>query len=111
MDEDEVRAIVSFEYICNEYFGRVYTSEIPYYSELVDKSDSLDEEVQQPGTHTLKAMEKIRRSPGVSIEVNLQTLLKRIVVSPNFNRYFYQTFEKLLDYYGIDPRIISFSEI
>ncbi len=39
------------------------------------------------------------------------TVLKEIVVSPNFNRYFYRTFEKLLEFYNIDPSIISFSVI
>lgn len=101
-DEDEIRAIISFEYICNRYFGRVYTSEIPYCSELLDKEG-------QPNIDNLNAIEKIEK--GISIEVNLQILLKRIVVSPNFNRYFYQTFEKLLECYNIDPNIIGFSVI
>ncbi len=101
-DEDEVRAIISFENICNKYFGRVYTSEIPYCSELLDKEG-------QPNIDNLNAIKEIEK--GVSVETNLQILLKRIVVSPNFNRYFYQTFEKLLECYNIDPRIISFSEI
>lgn len=101
-DEDEVRAIISFEYICSKYFGRVYTSEIPYCSELLD-SDG------EPNIDNLNEKAKIEK--GISIEVNLQTLLKEIVVSPNFNRYFYQTFDKLLKYYNIDPSIISFSMI
>ena len=110
-DEDEVRAIISFEYICNEHFGRVYTSEIPYHSELLDRSDSLDEEAQQLSTYTLSVMDKIRRCPGIPIEVNLQTLLNKIVISPNFNRYFYKTFEELLEYCKIDPGIIQHSVI
>lgn len=101
-DEDEVRAIISFEYLCNRYFGRVYTSEIPYCSELLDKEG-------QPNIDNLNTKEKIDK--GIPIEVNLQSLLQEIVVSPNFNRYFYQTFEKLIECYNIDKRIISFSEI
>ena len=31
-DEHEVRAIISFEDVCEEFLGRVYTSEIPFYS-------------------------------------------------------------------------------
>lgn len=101
-DEDEVRAIISFEYISSKYFGRVYTSEIPYCSELLDKD-------REPNIDNLNEKAKIEK--GISIEVNLQTLLKEIVVSPNFNRYFYQTFDKLLEFYNIDPSIISFSMI
>ena len=101
-DEDEVRAIISFESICNKYFGRVYTSKIPYYSKLLDKEEQPDEEKSN-------GMEKIRK--GFPIDVNLQTLLNKIVISPNFNDYFYNTFEDLLKYYNIDPGIIHLSVI
>ncbi len=104
-DEDEARAGVSFEYICNEHFGHVYTSKIPYYSEL------LDEKAEQLSSYTLSTMDNIRRCPGISIEVNLQTLLKQIVISPNFNRYFYKTFEELLESCEINPDIIQHSRI
>ena len=102
-DEHEVRAIISFEDVCKEFLGRVYTSEIPFYSDPMFRTDaSLLRDYQNPISNAHN---------GIPIKVNLDTLLKKIVISPTVNDYFNFSFEDLIKRYGIDPNIISRSEI
>ena len=91
-DENEVRAIISFESICENHLDRIYTSNIPFYS-----ADQ---------TNIMKNIPK-----GISIKINLQTLLKMIVISPNANEYFHKPFRKLIENHNIDPAIVSPSAI
>lgn len=102
-DEHEVRAIISFEDVCEEFLGRVYTSEIPFYSDEMFWTDaSLLRDYKNP----------INGAPkGIPIKVNLHTLLKKIVISPTVNDYFNIPFEDLIKRYNIDPNIISRSQI
>ena len=102
-DEHEVRAIISFEDVCEEFLGRVYTSEIPYYSDPIFRTDaSLLRNYKNPINNAHN---------GIPIEVNLQTLLKKIVISPTFNDYFNIPFEDIIRHYNINPNIISMSQI
>ena len=104
-DENEVRAIISFESICENYLDRIYTSDIPFYSDQLFEEDfrffsSLDK------TNIMKDIPK-----GISIKINLQTLLKAIVVSPNVNEYFRKPFGELTKNHKINPKIVHYSAI
>ena len=102
-DENEVRAIISFESVCDNHLDRIYTSDIPFYS------DQLFEEDLYFRIGKTNIMEDI--PTGISIKINLQTLLKRIVISPNVNEYFYKPFINLIKNHNIDPAIVCHSEI
>ena len=102
-DEHEVRAIISFEDVCEEFLERVYTSEIPYYSDPMFRTDaSLLRDYKNPINNAHN---------GIPIRVDLHTLLKKIVISPTINDYFTIPFEDLIKRYGINPNIISRSQI
>ena len=102
-DEHEVRVIISFEDVCKEFLGRVYTSNIPFYTDLMFETDvSLLREYKNPINNADK---------GIPIEVNIHTLLKKIVISPTVKDYFNLPFVDLIERYEIDPEIISRSEI
>ena len=103
-DENEVRAIVSFESICENYLDRIYTSDIPFYSDQLFEEDFRFFGLDQ--TNIMKDIPK-----GISIKINLQTLLKMIVISPNANEYFHEPFRKLIENHNIDPAIVYRSEI
>ena len=102
-DEKEVRAIISFEDVCKEFLGRVYTSEIPFYSDPMFRTDaSLLQDYKNPINNAHN---------GIPVKVNLHTLLKKIVISPTVNDYFNIPFEDLIEHYNINPNIISRSQI
>ena len=102
-DEHEVRAIISFEDVCEEFLGRVYTSEIPFYSDEMFRTDaSLLRDYKNPINNA---------HSGIPIKVDLHTLLKKIVISPTVNDYFNIPFEDLIKRYDINPNIISRSQI
>ena len=103
-DENEVRAIVSFESICKNHLGRIYASEIPFYSDQLFDEDSRFHRAGQ--TNIMKDIPK-----GISVKINLQTLLKAIVISPNANEYFHEPFRKLIKNHNIDPVIVRRSAI
>jgi len=48
---------------------------------------------------------------GISVKINLQTLLKAIVISPNANEYFYKPLINLIKNYNIDPSIVCRSAV
>ena len=103
-DEKEVRVIISFEHICEEYLGRIYTSKIPFYSDRL-----FDKEFRFKNAGKTNIMKDIPE--GVSIKINLQTLIERIVISPNAKIYFHKSLEKLVEGKKIDPKLIRRSEI
>ena len=103
-DEKEVRAIVSFESICKNHLGRIYASDIPFYSDRLFKEDFRYFSADQ--TNIMKDIPK-----GISVKINLQTLLKAIVISPNANEYFYKPLINLIKNYNIDPSIVRPSAI
>ena len=103
-EEKEVRAIISFETICEEYLDRIYTSEIPFYSDQLSREDI--PYLSRYDTNLMKDIPK-----GCRIKINLQTLLKRIVISPNTKGYFYEAFRDLMKYYNINPKIVRRSKI
>ena len=103
-DEHEVRAIISFESVCENYLDRIYTSDIPFYSDRL-----FEEDFQFFSTGQTNIMQDIPK--GISIKINLQTLLKAIVISPNANEYFYKPFTNLIENHNIDPAIVYHSAI
>ena len=106
-DENEVRAIISFESICENYLDRIYTSDIPFYS------DRLFDEEYHRQLNFIRKTEKMAKIPkrGIPIKINLQTLLKMIVISPRANEYFHKPFIKLIENHNIDPAIVYRSAI
>ena len=104
-EEKEVRAIISFETICEEYMDRIYTSEIPFYSDQLSRED-----VSFFSGYDTNLMKDIPKK-GIPLDNNLQTSLKTIVISPNAKDYFYDPFQDLIEYYGINPDIVRPSEI
>ena len=105
-DEHEVRATISFESICNAHLDRVYTSEIPFYSDwLFEKDISLFDYNKK--THLMKEVPPY----GIKIPINLKTLIKAVVMSPRYNDYFYDPLVKLIDRSGLDTIIVRGSEI
>ncbi len=103
-DEKEVRAIISFESVCEIYLGSVYTSDIPFHSDRLCRKDYRLFRAGQ--TNIMNDIPE-----GISIPINLQTLLKAIVISPNVNEYFKVPFRKLIKNYNIDPAIVHDSVI
>lgn len=106
-EEKEVRAVISFETICEDYLDRIYTSEIPFYSDkLFRKQD--DPYFDRYPTNLMKKIPK----KGIQLKnIDLQTLLQRIVVSPNIEKYHYEPFCDIVNYYGIDPNRVSRSSV
>ena len=104
-DEHEVRAIISFESICKHYLGRVYTSEIPFYSDKMFREDIL-----YPGTqYNSNDMLEIPKD-GIPVKTNLKTLIESVVIPPNAKGYFREALQKLIDNYGLSAKILN-SEI
>ena len=110
-DEEEVRAIISFESICKNFTNQTYTSEIPFYSDRLFKTkiNNLDDEdmASDDMTNDMKDIP----TKGIHIGANLKRLIKRIVMSPNYNDYFYDPLIKLVKDNGLDPVIVYFSDI
>ena len=104
-DEHEVRAIISFESICNNFTDRVYTSEIPFYSDRLFKKNIMDLDDDMT--------DKMKKIPteGIQVRSNLKDLIKRVVMSPHANAYFYDPLTKLIENNGLDPDIVYFSDI
>ena len=105
-DEKEVRAIISFESVCENYLDRIYTSDIPFYSDRL-----FDEEYHRRFNFKNKTEKMAKIPKGIPIKINLQTLLKAIVISPNVNEYFRKPFINLMKNYNIDPKIVYHSAI
>ena len=104
-DEHEVRAIISFESICNNHADRVYTSEIPFYSDRLFRRNI--SYLDYDKTHLMKHIP----TEGIPIRADLERLIKLVVMSPNRNSYFYKPLKKLMQDNGLDPDIVYRSDI
>lgn len=104
-DEHEVRAIISFESISKNYTNQMYTSEIPFYSDRLFKSETMD--LDDDMTNDMKDIP----SQGIRVGVNINKLIQKIIMSPNVNEYFYNPLIKLIKYYGLDRNKVYFSDI
>lgn len=106
-EENEIRAIISFETICDEYLDRIYTSKIPFYSDKLSRRQD-DPFFDRYPTNIMKDIPK----KGIPLKnIDLHTLLKSIVVSPNIEQFHYAPFRDIVNYYGINPDIVSKSKI
>lgn len=114
-DEHEVRALISFESICNNFTDRVYTSEIPFYSDRLFRKNimDLDEDIIDDHMTDSDTTNKMKEIPteGIHVRSNLKHLIKRVVMSPHANNYFYDPLTKLIENHSLDPDIIYFSDI
>ncbi len=102
-DEHEIRATISFESICKHYLDRLYTSEIPFYSDKMFREDTPFS--RQYDTNLMWKIPK-----GVQIRTNLNTLIKTVVISHNAKEYFHKALRELMYNYWLTPEII-YSEI
>jgi hypothetical protein len=76
---------------------------------LFEKKELFEEELPLESGGKTNIMEKMPE--GIPIKVNIQTLLKRIVISPNANKYFHKPLIKLMKENDLDPGIVSLSKI
>ncbi len=104
-DEHEVRAVISFESICKYFTDRVYTTEIPFYSDRLFKTADRDFDAD------VDSVVKNIPARGIPIGVSLNRLIKKVVISPHYNDYFYDPFIKLIKHFGLDPDVVYISDI
>ena len=91
-DEHEVRAVISFESICENYFGHVYTSDIPFYNQMF--------------------IDKLTKIPNIfEIKTDLHTLIKTVVMSPYMYGYFDEPLRKLMDDNKLSGGLVRISRI
>lgn len=105
-DEHEVRSIISFESICREYLeGIIYTSEIPFYSDNLFRTD-----MRFSDNGKTDLMINIP-TKGIPVKINLKTLIRAVVTSPNANKFFLKLLKELLEKYNMNPDIAKESAI
>ena len=106
-DEHEVRAVISFESICEHFLDRIYTSQIPFYSnQIINLGDGFSyiNKYDDPDI--------IRKIPYVfEIETYLDILIKTVVMSPYMNGYFDAPLRKLMDDNNLNGGLVRISRI
>lgn len=106
-DEHEVRAVISFESICDEYFSKVYTSDIPFYSHEISNMEGGFSYVSKNDDP-----DKIKKIPNVfEIKTDLHTLINTVVMSPYMNGYFDEPLRKLMDNNKLTGGLVRISRI
>ncbi len=88
--EKELRIVTSFENISEMFCNRVYTSDIPYYSDkLFDFVDRMS---------SSNKTEKMRNIPNrIKVGLDLTKLINSIYISPYAEEFLYQTLSKIMD--------------
>ncbi len=88
--EKELRIVTSFENISEIFCNRVYTSDIPYYSDkLFDFVDRMS---------SSNKTEKMRKIPNrIKVGLDLTKLINSIYISPYAEEFLYQTLSKIMD--------------
>ena len=104
-DEHEVRVVVSFESICEKHADRIYTSEIPFYSDNLFEKDLFF--IDFDNTKLMKDIP----DPGMTIDVNLTKLIKNVVMSPYRNGYFDEALVKLIFDNDLNGELVRYSQI
>ena len=104
-DEHEVRAIISFESICEHHLDWTYTSKIPFYSDKLFETDILFFDPDRE-TNLMRGI-----PPGIPIRTNIKKLIKAVVVSPYANDYFHKTLRDQMKNNALDPDIVYTSDI
>lgn len=105
-DEREVRAIISFENIYKKYLKKDYTTNIPFFSEQLFDIDTY---YKSPDDHESDLTKDIR--DGEPVNINIKTLIQKVVIPPNANTYFEKPLKELLAKQGIDPKKVERSKI
>lgn len=104
-DEHEVRAVISFDSICNKYLDRIYTSDIPFHNDKLFEYDFSLFNARK--TNIFKDIPK----EGLNINVNLGTLIKTVAMSPYANGYFDEPLRKLMDDNNLNGGMVRISQI
>ena len=101
--EDEIRAIISYPWICEEFLDRVYLSDIPFYGNDGFYADDIRYREHLGKREIMfKSEDKYHWLPRViNIKVNLDTLVEKIVISPKANYWFLYTLKNLVEKYGV----------
>ena len=68
----------------------------------------LDDDMTE--SNTTDKMTKIP-TEGIHVRSKLKDLIKRVVMSPHANNYFYDPLTQLIQNNGLDPDIVYFSDI
>ena len=105
-DEHEVRAIISFEDIYKKYLKTDYTTNIPFFSK---KLFDFDTYYNPPDDHESDLTKDI--GDGLPVNINIKTLIQKVVIPPNANKYFEKPLKELLEKHGIDPEKVEGSKI
>ncbi len=87
--EKELRVVTSFENISEMFCNRVYTADIPYYSDkLFDFVDRMS---------SSNKTEKMKNVPNrIKVELDLTKLISSIYISPYAEEYLYQTLSRIM---------------
>ena len=104
-DEHEVRAVISFESICNNFLDRIYTSEIPFYS------DRLFEDVFSVLSRGKSGLMTAIPQAGFNIDIYLDLLINAVVLSPYSKDYFDEPLRKLMDDNKLSGGLVRISRI
>lgn len=104
-DEHEVRVVISFESICEKHADRIYTSEIPFYSDNLFEKDFFF--IDHDNTNDMKNIP----DPGMTIDVDLTKLIKNVVMSPYRNGYFDEALVKLMFDNDLNGELVRYSRI
>ncbi|MDE0635505.1 MAG: hypothetical protein OXI43_06600 [Candidatus Poribacteria bacterium] len=105
-DEHEVRAIISFESICENHADRVYTSKIPFYSDKLFEKDFLFFDPDRK-TNLMKDIPP----EGIPVRTNINQLIQKVVISPYAKKFFKEQLKKLLEKHNMNPDIVEKSKI
>jgi len=102
-DENEIRAVISFESVCQYYLDKTYTTDIPFYSDQLTRNNiSL-------GKYETNIMENIPQ--GIPVKIDLSKLIQNVVMSPNTKRYFHKPLQKLMIDNNLNPNLVRRSKI
>lgn len=110
--EDEIRAIISYKWACENFLDRVYLSDIPFYGRDGFYRDDIFYGRDLGSSNIMfTSGEKSHWVPRViHIRVNLGALIEKIVVSPKANYWFLDTLKNLVEKYGISgDRVVASS--
>ena len=110
--ENEIRAVISYEWVCKKFLDRVYLSNIPFYGNDGFYQDDIRYRRHLKKNRIMfKSEDEYYWLPRViNIKVNLDTLIEKIVISPNANYWFLNTLRNLVEKYGISgDRVVKSS--
>ncbi len=103
----EVRAVISFESICEHFLDRIYTSKIPFYSnEIISINGGFSYTNRIDDQGTVRKIDNV-----LEIDAYLDLLIKTVVMSPYMNGYFDAPLRKLMDDNSLNGGLVRVSRI